>query len=83
MKENRVYIDNSRFMEFVDGIATQMTELQFGECYANASYSSLDARCYTLTEEAQDFYNQTYDEVETMANNIMNLYTNNDKPTNK
>ena len=83
MKDNRVYIDNSRFMEFVDEIATQMTELEFGEHYANTGFSNLDERCYTLTEEAQNFYNQTYGEVETMANNIMNLYSDNDKPTNK
>lgn len=71
MKENRIYIDNSRFMEFVDEIATQLTELNFHEDTFDKDVERNELR---FTEEAQDFYMERYDEVERMANSIMNLY---------
>lgn len=80
MKENRVYIDNSRFMEFIDEMATQLTELNFHE---DTFWFDAEQNQTTFTEEAQDFYNERYDEVERMANSMMNLYSDKDKPTNK
>jgi len=80
MKENRIYIDNSRFMEFIDEIATQLTELNFHE---DTFDMDVERDELGFTEEAKDFYNERYDEVERMANSMMNLYSDDDKPTYK
>jgi len=74
MKDNKTIIDNSRFMEFVDEMATQLTELNFHE----DTFESKDCTdtSYGFTDEAQDFYNERYDEIETMVNKIMGVYPN-------
>lgn len=74
-KVSKTYIDSCRFMEFVDEIATQLTELNFHEdtFVAIQSDDAIDEQ-YKFTEEAQDFYNERYDEVETMINNMMGVY---------
>ena len=77
-KKENMYIDNSRFMEFIDEIATQMLELEFGEYYNNTGFDNVKDKTYTLTDEAQDFYNERYDEIETMANKIMGVYKHSD-----
>ena len=84
MKENRVYIDNSRFMEFISEIATQLTELNYHEDTFETIQDGLSDKTWIVfKEEAQNFFDERYDEVETMANNIMNLYSDNEKLTNK
>lgn len=75
-KINKTYIDNSRFMEFIDEMATQITEMNFGE-ETYASKNLYDG--YKFTDEAQDFYNETYDEYDGMANEIMGVYSDNEK----
>ena len=77
--KGKVYVDNSLLMELIDEIATQMTEEKFGEYYHNTGFDNVKDRTYTLTDEAQDFYNKKYDEVESMINNITNIYSNNDE----
>ena len=73
--KHKTYIDNSRFMEFVDEIATQLTEEKFKEdCYY--WYGENEDK---MIEEAQDFYNERYDEVETLVNNIMGVYSDKDE----
>tara|TARA_R110002012_G_scaffold294008_1_gene489869 strand:+ start:991 stop:1182 length:192 start_codon:yes stop_codon:yes gene_type:complete len=42
-------------MEFIDEIATQITEMNFG---ADTYYN------YKFTDEAKDYYNEMYDEYE-------------------
>ncbi len=73
-KINKTYIDNSRFMEFISEIATQLTEMNYGD--DTFVYSEDEPR---FSEEAQDFYNETYDEYEGMANEIMGVYSDNEK----
>jgi hypothetical protein len=71
-------------MEFICEIATQLTELNYHEDTFQTIQDGLsDETCIVFKEEAQDFFNERYDEVETMANSMMNLYSDNDKPTNK
>ena len=68
----KIYIDNAKYMEFIDDIATQMTEEKFKEdCYY---WYGKDE--HKMTDEAQDFYNEKYDEVETMLNKTLNIHSN-------
>ena len=66
----KTYIDNSIFMELVSELATQLTEGRFGE----QSYIS-SREVMQFTEEAQDHFNETYDEYEGLFNNIANIYS--------
>tara|TARA_R100000541_G_C1852066_1_gene77789 strand:+ start:332 stop:574 length:243 start_codon:yes stop_codon:yes gene_type:complete len=74
---NKIYIDNSRFMEFIDEMATQITEMNFGNdtwsCYRNYGGD------FKMKDDAQEYYNEMYSEYEVMANNIMGIYSNNDE----
>lgn len=72
------YIDNSRFMEFLDEIATQITEMNFGaDTYTEKKI--FEGRYETvMTEESQDYYNEIYDEYEMMVNKIMGVYSDNE-----
>jgi hypothetical protein len=71
--KGKVYIDNSLLMELIDEIATQITEEKFRE----ETWDGLD-RLSTI-KNAQCFYNKKYDEVESMINNITNIYSNNNE----
>ncbi len=57
-------------MEFVDEIATQLTEERFGEEMYESKDSTDDS--FGLREEAQDFYNEKYDELEALYDSINN-----------
>ena len=70
---SKTYIDNSRFMEFITEMATQLTEMNYGA--DTFVYSEDEPR---FSEEAQDFFNETYDEFENMANAIMGVYSDNE-----
>ena len=74
MKENEYEIDGVWYqikpneMEFIDEIATQLTENTFGEdTFEN--YRG-EGEMY-FKEEAQDFYNERYDEVESLYINLI------------
>ena len=56
-------------MEFIDEIATQITEERFGE----GMHIELEDEDGVLrfTEDAQDFYNERYDEIETLYINLI------------
>ena len=71
----KIYVDNSRFMELVDEIATQLTELKLGE----ETYGELPSGAIIFGDDAQDYYNGTYDEIEELINNTINVFSNNDK----
>ena len=55
-------------MEFIDEIATQMTELHFNE---ETFDMDVERNELGFTEEAQDFYNERYDEVESLYINLI------------
>ncbi len=71
MKENEYEIDGvwkqiqPNEMEFIDEIATQLTELNFHENTFVPTPVGL-LQLAKFTEEAQDFYNERYDEVESL-----------------
>ena len=60
---------NDKEMEFIDEIATQLTELNFHE----NTFEVIGEKGINLkfTEEAQDFYNERYDEVESLYINLI------------
>ena len=71
---SKIYIENPRFMEYIDELATQMTEMVYGEdTWVN--YRDED-KVMKFTDKAQDFYNQRYDEFETLTNNLLGVYSN-------
>ena len=65
----KIYIDNAKYMEFIDEIATDMTYIQFKE-KTKVKHST------KFTDDAQDYYNEKYDEVETILNRTLNIYSN-------
>ena len=81
---HKTYIDNSRFMEFIDELATQITEMNFGADTTREIKDGLsDGYATIFTDEAQEYYNEMYDEYEMMANNIMGVYNDNELTKNK
>ena len=66
----------SNEMEFIDEIATQITEMNFKE----KTYSQDKDRNNEImfTNEAQDYYNEMYDEYEGLTNNLLGVYSNNE-----
>ena len=69
----KIHLDNSDYMEFIDEIATQMTEIEFKE---HTFIWEDDIKF--LSEQAEYFYNEKYDEVEILLNGILNIYSNNE-----
>ena len=53
MEEKKIYIKNERFMEFIDELATEMTEMTYG-------VSAFDDSDSETVELAQDFYSEKY-----------------------
>ena len=69
----KIHLDNSNYMEFIDEIATQMTEIEFKE---HTFIWEDDIKF--LSEQAENFYNEKYDEIEILLNGILNIYSNNE-----
>ena len=67
---DKIYIDNSRFMELIDELATQITEMKFGEDTYRAVGHDV-----VMWDDAQEYYNEKYDEYEGLFNNIANIYS--------
>ena len=74
----KIFIDNSRYMEFIDEIATQITIQRFGEDTYAPSSAVGQEHVMMFQEDAQDFYNEQYDWVETMLINTLNIHSNNE-----
>ena len=70
---NKIYIKNERFMEFIDELATEMTELFYG--VDTWEVKNMRIR---FKDKAQDYYNEKYDEIESKANKIILLYSDNE-----
>lgn len=76
---NKIYIDNSRFMELVSELATQMVEKAFGDETYGYSNEVGQEDVLMFQEMAQDYFNDKYDEYEMMFNTIANIYSNNEQ----
>ena len=62
----KIYLDNSIFMELIGELATNITEMNFGA----ETYNGVEG----FTDEAQEYYNETYDQYETLFNNFAKIY---------
>jgi hypothetical protein len=65
-------------IEFISEIATQLTELNFNEDTFVLEdetdvklMSNVIHQTYKFTEDAQDFFNERYDEIETLYINLI------------
>jgi hypothetical protein len=66
-----IKIDNSRYMECLDELATQITEMNYGaDTYAESSEVGQE-NVIMFTEEAQDYYNEKYDEYDELINGMI------------
>jgi len=74
----KIYIDNSKYMEFIDDIATKMTEIAYKHPYRELKNDLDNHIRFMFTDEAQDFYNDRYDEVETLLIRTLNIHSNNE-----
>ena len=77
---DKIYIDNSRFIELIDELATQITKMNFGAETFEERLIYIDSKDKShyethFTNEAQDYYNEKYDEYEELFNNIANIYS--------
>jgi hypothetical protein len=69
------YVDNSVFIETVSEITAQVVTSQFGG--TETEQNEVGETRYT--ETAQDFFNEKYDEIEYLLNNIMGVYSDTEK----
>jgi len=67
-ERTKIFMDRSTFMEIVDEFAKQITEMNYGADTYNDSEG--------FNEEAQDYYNEMYDEYEDLLNKLGNIYPN-------
>lgn len=76
--EEKIYIKNERFMEFIDELATEFTQMRFTEeTYERIKIYEGSYETH-FTNEAQNYYHEKYDEIESMANNMILLYSDNE-----
>ena len=69
--KNELRIDNSIYMEYIDKLASQITEMNYGaDTYAESSEVGQVGELM-FTEEAQDYYNEKYDEYDILIENLI------------
>jgi len=66
----KIYLDNHIFMELIGELATNITEMNFGA----ETYGELPSGTIIFGDEAQEYYNETYDQYETLFNNFAKIY---------
>ena len=64
----KIYIDNFKYMNFISDISHKMVEQSFNieDIWDGGEYK----------EDAQIFFDEKYDEIETMLNKILNIHSN-------
>jgi hypothetical protein len=71
MKENKILVSDSRFLECVDELATQITEMNYGaDTYSSSSEVGQEG-VMMFQEEAQDYYNNKNAEYEELITNYI------------
>jgi len=70
----KTFIDNSRFIETISDITAMVVEERFG----GACVESDGEDGVRYTEEAQDFFNERYDEIENLINTTLGVYSDNE-----
>ena len=72
-EKEKLYLDNSIYMELIDELATQITELMYGL----DTYGKLPSGTIIFGDQAQEYYNEMYDEYEELFNNLGGIYSKN------
>lgn len=67
--EKKILVSDSAFLECVDKLAIQITEEKFGKRTWIEGEDSM-----VLSDKAQDFFNDKFDEYETIINNTLNVW---------
>ena len=74
-KNKKIYINNSNLMEFIDYISSEITFQKFGQdSYAPSSEVGQED-VLMFQEDAQDFYNSKYDEIEYILNKTLSIFS--------
>ena len=74
METTKILVSDSNFLECVDELATQITEMNYGADTYGQSSEVGQEDVMMFTEEAQDYYNGKFDEYETLLNNSLNVW---------
>jgi hypothetical protein len=74
------YVNNSNFIELVCELAMQITVAELGEKTAIKDSGNNETE---YTKAGQDFFNEKYDEVEQLLNEIINVWSDNEEHTFK
>jgi hypothetical protein len=81
MSNNKILVSDSSFLECVDELATQITEMNFGEDTYTENKIFEGKYETVMTEDAQDYYNEKFDNYEDLINKYLNVW-NIQKQTN-
>tara|TARA_R110002020_G_scaffold9539_2_gene37447 strand:- start:10589 stop:10834 length:246 start_codon:yes stop_codon:yes gene_type:complete len=77
----RILIPTEEFIEFTSTIAGRMTEERFASSMGGSDcFEEDEDGTVRFTEEAQDFFNDTYDTVEDLMNDILGVYRKTNLP---
>lgn len=68
----KTYVENSRFMECICELADKIVEAQFGVGFDKEDDGDGGTK---YTEDAQDLFNEKYDEIETLFNTTLGIYS--------
>jgi len=66
---NPTYIDNSRWIELISDLATEVVEARYGE----QTWEHVEGGGFIFQEEAQDDFNELYDRYESMIRTSLNV----------
>jgi len=68
IKMTKIHVNNSDYMEFISDIAHMMVEQSFNieDIWNDGEYH----------DEAQEYFNDKYDEIETMLNKTLKIHSN-------
>jgi len=73
----KTYIENSKVIEFICETAHRVVREQFGDS-GDAGYIDDGNGGTSYSEEAQDLFNDVYDDIEGDLNKILGVHTTND-----
>ena len=72
-KSGKIFIDNSKFMELVSEISEKIVHEKFGD--EGLIEEDGETR---YTEDAQDFFNEVYDNIEGIIGDVANVFSDNE-----
>ena len=71
--EKKILVSDSAFLECVEELATQITEMNFGaETWEEKKCG--ERSIFFFSEESQDFFNEKIEEYEALINNTLNVW---------